>query len=101
MPRPPNASPHTVAVLKSLLGTYPAHTYGYDLSRATDLKSGTLYPILQRLHEGGYLDAQWEDSPHPGKPPRHIYRLTDSGLKLARERQAEKTVARAIKGALT
>ncbi|WP_309571159.1 PadR family transcriptional regulator [Deinococcus sp.] len=101
MPRLPNSSPHTRAVLHSLLGTYPAPTYGYDLSKATELKSGTLYPILQRLHEQGYLDAQWEDSTHAGKPPRHIYRLTEAGLKLARERKDATGPARSLKGALT
>ncbi|OOV13476.1 MULTISPECIES: PadR family transcriptional regulator [unclassified Deinococcus] len=100
MPRPPNSSPHTKAVLHALQQTYPAHTYGYDLSRSTNLKSGTLYPILQRLHEQGHLDAQWEDSPHPGRPPRHIYRLTQSGLQLARDRHEPGTATHTT-GALT
>ncbi|MCD0157601.1 MULTISPECIES: PadR family transcriptional regulator [unclassified Deinococcus] len=100
MPRPPNSSPHTKAVLHALQQTYPAHTYGYDLSRSTNLKSGTLYPILQRLHEQGHLDAQWEDSPHPGRPPRHIYRLTQSGLQLARDRHQSSPATRTT-GALT
>ncbi|GAA5440419.1 PadR family transcriptional regulator [Deinococcus caeni] len=100
MPRPPNSSPHTRAVLQALQQSYPAHTYGYDLSRSTSLKSGTLYPILQRLHEQGHLDAQWEPSPHPGRPPRHIYRLTQSGLQLARERH-EPGVTPHTTGALT
>ena len=73
MPRRPHTSPHTRAVLSALLSSYPAQTYGYDLSKATDLKSGTLYPILQRLHEQGYLEAEWEPS----------------GLRLARERGAD------------
>ncbi|GGK88928.1 PadR family transcriptional regulator [Deinococcus radiotolerans] len=101
MPRSPNSSPHTKAVLHALQQTYPAHTYGYDLSKSTGLKSGTLYPILQRLHEQGHLDAQWEQSPHPGKPPRHIYRLTQSGLQLARERHDTQPAAAHSKGALT
>lgn len=100
MPRPPNSSPHTKAVLHALQQTYPAHTYGYDLSKSTNLKSGTLYPILQRLHEQGHLDAQWEDSPHPGRPPRHIYRLTQSGLQLARDRHQSSPATRTT-GALT
>lgn len=100
MPRSPNTSPHTRAVLHSLLQTYPSHTYGYDLSKATELRSGTLYPILQRLHEQGYLDARWEESPHPGRPPRHIYRLSDAGLKLARARHDPQPLRR-LKGALT
>lgn len=100
MPRPPNSTPHTRAVLHALQQTYPAHTYGYDLSKSTNLKSGTLYPILQRLHEQGHLDAQWEDSPHPGRPPRHIYRLTQSGLQLARDRHQSSPATRTT-GALT
>ena len=99
MPRSPNASPHTRAVLQTLLTAHPAPSYGYDLSQATGLKSGTLYPILQRLHAGGYLAADWETSPHPGKPPRHLYTLTEEGLRLARE-SGENRAARPLKGAL-
>lgn len=99
MARSANTSPHTRAVLQSLLLSCPAHVYGYDLSRETGLKSGTLYPILRRLHEQGHLDAAWEESPHAGKPPRHIYTLTEQGLKLARERQ--ESPAPRLTGALT
>lgn len=99
MARIPHTSPHTRAVPAALLAAYPAHRYGYDLSKQTELKSGTLYPILQRLHEQGYLDAEWEASPHAGKPPRHIYRLTEDGLRLAREQRGENQRLR-LKGAL-
>ena len=99
MPRSPYSSPHTQAVLQTLLAAHPSPSYGYDLSKATGLKSGTLYPILQRLHAGGHLNAEWEDSPHPGKPPRHIYTLTEEGLRLAREKK-EQAPARRLKGAL-
>jgi PadR family transcriptional regulator PadR len=100
MARSPHSSPHTRAVLRALLAAHPQASYGYDLSRATELKSGTLYPILQRLHAQGHLDAEWEDSPHAGRPPRHIYTLTEGGLRLARDVR-EQTPARALKGALT
>lgn len=53
--------------------------HGYDLSRETGLKSGTLYPLLMRLTERGWLETRWEDSPEPGRPPRHLYRLTAEG----------------------
>lgn len=98
MARSPNSSPHTQAVLQTLLATHPAPSYGYDLSKATGLKSGTLYPILQRLHAQGHLNAEWEDSPHPGKPPRHIYTLTEEGLRLARAKPAQALTG--LKGAL-
>lgn len=99
MPRPPHRSPHTRMVLETLLRTFPDTTHGYDLSKATGLKSGTLYPILQRLHEQGHLDADWEPSPLPGKPPRHVYKLSERGLTLARELTA-RSVTTSAKGAL-
>jgi len=93
-----NSSKSTRAVLQALLRTHPNPTYGYDLSKATNLKSGTLYPILKRLHAQGHLHAQWEDSPHPGRPPRHVYTLTDRGLQLAQTSQTHSYPA--LKGAL-
>ena len=59
--------------------------HGYELSKGTGLKSGTLYPILLRLSDQGLLDSRWKDAERPGRPPRHVYRLTASGLALARE----------------
>ena len=63
--------------------------YGYELSQETGLASGTLYPILMRLSDRGFLDSKWEDSPERGRPPRHMYRLTPEGAAFAREQFAE------------
>ena len=62
-----------------------AWRYGYELLKLTGLKSGTLYPALLRLSEQGLLEAQWRQADDPGKPPRHVYRLTRAGLAFARE----------------
>jgi PadR family transcriptional regulator PadR len=62
--------------------------HGVSLTKETGLGPGTLYPLLSRLHEQGYLEAKWEPSEHRGRPPRHAYRLTSKGLSLANERQA-------------
>jgi DNA-binding PadR family transcriptional regulator len=59
--------------------------YGYELSRETGLKSGTLYPILMRLEKHKLLEARWVTT-EDGVPPRHTYRLTPNGLELARSR---------------
>lgn len=59
--------------------------YGYELSRQTGLKSGTLYPLLIRLSDQGLLQSQWLEPERPGKPPRHAYKLSPDGLALARE----------------
>ena len=80
MPRTSNSSPQTQTVLQALRRTHPAWTHGYDLSKVTDLKSGTLYPILRRLHDQNLLDARWEDSSVAGRPQRHIYQLSERGL---------------------
>lgn len=76
-------SPQTLLVLDAFLVKAEAWKYGYDLSRATGLKSGTLYPILMRLAERELLETQWEAG-EPGKPPRHMYRFTPDGLRFAR-----------------
>jgi DNA-binding PadR family transcriptional regulator len=61
--------------------------HGYDLSKETGLRSGTLYPLLMRLSEQGLLEQRWQEAERPGLPPRHVYRLTASGLTLAREQE--------------
>lgn len=57
--------------------------YGYDLIKATGLKSGTLYPILMRLADRGLLEAKWLEAETLGRPPRHAYKLTAEGRTLA------------------
>ena len=81
MPRASNISPQTLSVLELLLESPRSWHYGYALSQRTGLKSGTLYPILVRLAEQGWLDTQWSESEEPGRPPRHTYRLTAEGAK--------------------
>jgi len=93
-------SPQTLRVLDAFLEAPKDWRYGYDISRNTGLKSGTLYPILMRLAERELLETSWENV-EPGKPPRHLYRLTPNGLRVAREhgvRLATGRVARIVLG---
>jgi DNA-binding PadR family transcriptional regulator len=83
MSRRPDTSPQTVALLVELLDDPTRWRHGYELAKATGLASGTLYPILARLAERAYLERQWEAEPTPGRPPRHLYRLTALGTELA------------------
>jgi PadR family transcriptional regulator, regulatory protein PadR len=62
--------------------------YGYELMKTTGIKSGTLYPVLMRLDERGLLESKWMPAETQGKPPRHAYRLTDAGLKVAHQAAA-------------
>jgi PadR family transcriptional regulator PadR len=70
-------------VLVELLQSRQEWRYGYDLSRNTGLKSGTLYPILMRLAEHRLVETCWETA-EMGRPPRHMYKLTRAGLQYAR-----------------
>jgi DNA-binding PadR family transcriptional regulator len=58
--------------------------YGYEVAKLAGLSSGTLYPLLIRLHERGLLEARWEPPVQAGRPARHAYRLTSAGLAYAR-----------------
>ncbi len=96
MPRLPNVSRQTTDVLRALLAMYPEWTYGYDLSRVTGLKSGTLYPILMRLAGQEYLERDWAPSAQQGRPPRQLYRLTGQGKELAQDRTSARVSARRV-----
>jgi DNA-binding PadR family transcriptional regulator len=78
-------SDHARKVLAALLEAQGEWCHGYELCRLTGVKSGTLYPLLIRLESKGYLKAEWQPSQESGRPPRHAYRLTASGLALARK----------------
>ena len=89
----------TIQVLDAFLEDPEEWRYGYDISRNTGLKSGTLYPILMRLAEYRLLEASWEAT-EAGKPPRHIYRLTPDGLRSAREHIRSYSIRHAWQAAL-
>ena len=69
------------AVLRSLLNAHaPCRArFGYEILQETDLTSGTVYPILHRLQEAGWLISDEEPSPQKGRPPRRCYRFTEMG----------------------
>lgn len=73
-------SAQTLSVLAVLCARPQMWRHGYDIARETGLKSGTLYPILIRLADRGWLEASWEDEQPAGRPRRHLYRLTSEGL---------------------
>jgi DNA-binding PadR family transcriptional regulator len=68
-------------VILSHLRTGPVH--GYELKRkvaattAFALNNNTLYPALRRFEEAGAVRKTAVQQ--EGRPPRHVYELTDSG----------------------
>ena len=103
MTRTRRPSPQTIAVLGALAADPSAWRYGYELGQEVGLKAGSLYPILIRLCDRGLLEAAWEADPGPGRPPRHLYRLTEAGVHLAGEAvqqaQPARTGRRQLRGA--
>lgn len=74
-------------VLAALLADLTRDMYGLELVRATGLKSGTLYPLLDRLETEGVVESRWEETKPAelGRPRRRFYRLTGHGVHEARQ----------------
>lgn len=84
MVRSRSLSPAARSILYLLAEAGSGWSYGYDLCRKAGVKSGTLYPLLIRLEHQQHLEAQWLTAER-GRPPRHVYRLTATGHRLALE----------------
>ena len=55
--------------------------WGYALSKRSGVRSGVLYPQLDRMLGEGWLEDHWE-SPEEARrkrPPRRYYTVTDAG----------------------
>lgn len=68
-------------VLKACLDRSGSTLHGYELMQMTGVSSGTLYPLLARFEEEGWLSSRWEsaDPSDEGRPRRRLYRITSSG----------------------
>ncbi|MEU5525176.1 helix-turn-helix transcriptional regulator [Streptomyces sp. NPDC047860] len=75
-------------VLAALLEKPDDLAYGYDLMKATGLRSGSLYPILARLTAEGWVTRETEESRPSEGPARRYYRLTAHGAVEARRELA-------------
>jgi DNA-binding PadR family transcriptional regulator len=83
-PRVRTPSKQTRDVLAVMLERPHEWLHGYELTKLAGLASGTLYPLLIRLHERGYLDARWVESEQRGRPQRHVYKISPRGVAFAR-----------------
>jgi PadR family transcriptional regulator PadR len=83
MTRTRRPSAQTLAVLTALADEPGRWRYGYDLCTQLGLQAGSMYPILMRLADRGLLETSWETERVPGRPARHLYRLTSTGLAYA------------------
>jgi DNA-binding PadR family transcriptional regulator len=100
--RNPRKSKQAAQLLAALATDAMRWRHGYELSQQTGLKSGTLYPLLIRLSDLGWLEARWTEPSREGRPPRHEYRLTREGAAEANEKSVAVAppTAEATKGAV-
>lgn len=69
-----------MAVLRSLLtATDDKPVWGLGICREADLGPGTVYPILDRLLTLEWISDFQEDEPHPGRPARRYFTMTEQG----------------------
>jgi len=73
-------------VLKVFLEDPDQPRYGFELMKITEIKSGSLYPMLARLEEAGWLTRGKEDiDPRAaGRPARTNYTITGAAVTAAR-----------------
>ena len=72
----------TALVLEALSRGYH---YGFDIMDATNLPSGTVYPILRRLDREELVTSRWEAdrvAQREQRPQRRYYELTTAGHRL-------------------
>ena len=82
----PRLTAQTLKVLGTLMTHDPDGLSGAEIGRAAKLQSGTLYPILLRLEQAGWLESRWETgTPQElGRPRRRFYRFTGVGARKAK-----------------
>lgn len=74
---------HTlVQVAMALLDGSEARHWGYEMSKASGVRSGAIYPILARMIDQGWIVSGREDlaeSSLHGRPPRRYFEVTKQG----------------------
>ncbi|MFI1382939.1 PadR family transcriptional regulator [Embleya sp. NPDC020886] len=70
----------TLDVLEALLA-HRDELHGFAIARAAGKATGSVYPILLRLENAGWVESHWEtEHPQEGRPRRRFYRLSGVGL---------------------
>jgi PadR family transcriptional regulator, regulatory protein PadR len=71
-----------IQVALALMSEPGGRHWGYDLSRRSGVRSGVLYPTLQRMLDEGWVVDGWEQQGEvrAKRPPRRYYKLTDKGM---------------------
>jgi PadR family transcriptional regulator PadR len=87
MGKEPRLTAQTFKVIGALMERPRGELSGAEIGASTKLPSGTLYPILVRLEDAGWLQSRWEseDPALLGRPRRRYYRVTAEGVRSVRK----------------
>jgi PadR family transcriptional regulator PadR len=91
MDGPPRMTMNVLKVLRVLLEDPTTERYGLEIGQVAGLRGGSLYPVLGKLEDAGYLTSAWEDTTPAdlGRPRRRLYRLRPNAVAYARQAIAE------------
>src|SRR5215471_20772038 len=77
-------TPATLDVLEALMGP-DEELYGLRIAMNAGRKAGSVYPILARLEEAGWVESFWEREERGERGPRRrFYQFSADGLAAAR-----------------
>jgi DNA-binding IclR family transcriptional regulator len=76
-------TPATIDVL-SVLTSSAEPCWGLLVIKSSGRPAGSVYPILERLEQSGWVTSSWEDDPARVGPRRRFYELTAEGATAAR-----------------
>lgn len=89
MARPTRVTAPLLDVLEVLFRAFESDSndlHGWAIIKATGRTGPTVYGVLDRLEEMGWIRGRWEEqNPEPGKPRRRFYSLTPTAAPCARK----------------
>lgn len=77
--QPTRVTKPTVTVARYLLALGKSSTYGLEIGHHTDLGSASVYAVLDRFEEYGWVDSDWEADSRRRGARRRLYRVTLEG----------------------
>ena len=82
-------------VLEAFLASDGGELHGWAIIKASHRGGPTVYKILERLTDMGWVTARWDDQPAaPNKHRRRYYKLTGDGVAHAHALVAERRPVR-------
>ncbi|MFI7033597.1 PadR family transcriptional regulator [Microbispora rosea] len=93
MASPARITGPTLDVLEAFLAARARNEdlHGWAIAKATGRSSPTVYGVLDRLEDAGWVEGAWEEqAPDVNRPRRRLYRLTCEGAVRASALLAER-----------